>query len=299
MKVIVREQTIIYLYMEYAMSLESARKKMARLTGELSFGGGLAIAFSGGVDSAFLLKAAALALPPDKILALTATAAIFPGRERAEAESLAGELGLRHLRLDFEALAVPDLAANPPDRCYHCKLALFKQLKAAALDFGFARLADGSNLDDSGDFRPGAKAVRELGIISPLKAAGLSKAEIRLLSADLGLPTWNKPAFACLASRFPYGRPITGPALRQVESAEDYLLGLGFREIRVRHHGDLARIEVGADERPRFFDLNILDRIQAELQALGFSFVALDLGGYRSGSLNRDISEAIVDKYRQ
>ncbi len=274
-------------------------EKKRRLEERLRGLGRLAVAFSGGVDSAFLLKAAREVLPADRLLAITARAAIFPGREGAEAEQLAREMGVELLVLDFPALEVPEVAANPPDRCYHCKRALFQTLTAVARERGFSQLADGSNLDDTGDYRPGSTAIVEPGVASPLTEAGLSKAEIRLLSAELGQGTWNKPAFACLASRFPYGRAIEAGALRQVEAAEDYLLSQGLRDVRVRHHGEVARLEVGRDERRRFFDLDFLDRVQAELKGLGFAYVALDLGGYRPGNLNDGLSDSDREKFRQ
>lgn len=281
------------------MNPGTAQDKFRRLTERLKAAGRLALAFSGGVDSAFLLKAAALALPPENILAVTARAELFPRREGREAAELASALGLVHLVLDFDALSQPLVAANPPDRCYHCKKALFGDLIAAAAERGFPEVADGGNLDDADDYRPGARAVRELGVISPLKDAGLTKAEIRALSQEMNLPTWDKPAFACLASRFPYGRPITRAALARVEEAEDFLLSLGFKNIRVRSHDDLARLEVEAEDRPRFFDLAVMDLVDAKLRSLGFAFAALDLGGYRAGGLNSAVDQATRDKYRQ
>ena len=273
--------------------------KFKKLTENLAASGRLALAFSGGVDSAFLLKAARETLPPENILALTARADLFPRREAAEAAELAASLGLTHLIIDFDALAVPQVAANPPDRCYHCKRALFEKLLRAAAARGFPVVADGANLDDADDFRPGARAVRELGVVSPLKQAGLTKAEIRELSRYLGLPTWDKPAFACLASRFPYGQALTPEDLVRVEKAEDLLLSLGFKNIRVRSHGRVARLEVEPQDRPRFFSLELMDRLNADLKTLGFEFAALDLGGYRSGALNQSVDQTTLDQYRQ
>lgn len=273
--------------------------KLRHLLADLAGRGRLAVAFSGGVDSAFLLWAARRALPPADLLALTAQGPLFPRRESREAAELAEALGVSRLVLDFEALAVPLVAANPPDRCYHCKRALLERLTAAARERGFDLVADGGNLDDLDDFRPGARAVRELGIVSPLKEAGLTKTDIRRLSAENGLPTWDKPAFACLASRVPYGQALTRETLARVERAEDFLLALGFREVRVRCHDQVARLEVGADERSRFFDLNLMDRVHRELTALGFAFVALDLAGYQTGGLNRAVDQATRNKYNQ
>jgi len=274
-------------------------EKYQKLAAILTNYGRLALAFSGGVDSAFLLKAAREALPPENLLAITAGAVIFPGWEAREAAELAAGLGVRHLTVDFDALAAPRLADNPPDRCYHCKKALFQKMIGEADRQGFAVVADGGNLDDMDDYRPGARATRELGVVSPLKEAGLTKADIRKLSAGLGLTTWNKPAFACLASRFPYGQTITGDKLKMVERAEEFLLGLGFRELRVRHHGAMARIEVGSAERSRFFDETFMDQVERQLRSFGFDFVALDLGGFRSGGFNQAVDPATLDKYRQ
>ena len=274
-------------------------EKYEHLAETLKKYGRLALAFSGGVDSAFLLKSAREALPLESLLAVTARAAIFPGWESQEAAALTEALGVRHLVVDFDALATPHLADNPPDRCYHCKKSLFQKLIIEAEKLGFPVVADGGNLDDLDDFRPGARATRELGIVSPLKSAGLTKNDIRELSAGLNLPTWNKPAFACLASRFPYGQIITEDKLKMVERAEEYLLGRGFREVRVRHHGQVARIEVGSEERSRFFDEDFMSRVEKELRSFGFDFVALDLGGFRSGGFNRAVDQATMDKYKQ
>lgn len=261
--------------------------------------GRLAVAFSGGVDSAFLIRVARDLLPGDRLLALTVRSVLFPQWETREALELARNLGVPHLMLDIDALAAPELSANPPDRCYFCKQALFGRILSEARARGFEAVADGGNLDDLDDYRPGALAVRELGVLSPLREAGLGKAEIRRLSAEMGLGTWNKSAYACLASRVPYGQPLTRETLERVEKAEDFLLGLGFRELRVRCHERLARLEVGPEERSRFFDSQLMDRVHRELSALGFNFVTLDLAGYRSGSLNLDVEESDLIKYAQ
>ncbi len=274
--------------------LEQKLKKLdARLTGL----GRLAVAFSGGADSAFLLKAASRVLPAADILALTVKAEIFPAWEAAEAVALAADLKTEHVTLEVSALDVPEVAANPPDRCYHCKKNLFRYLLAEARRRGFTVLADGGNFDDQDDYRPGITAARELGVISPLAEAGLTKAEVREVSASWGLSTWDKPAYACLASRFPYGRALTREGLDQVERAEDFLRSLGFRELRVRHHGPVARIEVGGDERRRFFDEAFMDRTHDYIRSLGFAFVALDLAGYRSGGFNEAVPPAERKKY--
>ncbi|MDL2227034.1 ATP-dependent sacrificial sulfur transferase LarE, partial [Deltaproteobacteria bacterium OttesenSCG-928-M10] len=254
-------------------------QKYRKLKRKLKSLGRVALAFSGGTDSTLLLKACAEALEPGDILALTARAAIFPAWETREAEDLAALYGLRHLVADFDALAVPAVAANPPDRCYHCKYNLFQKLIFLAGEEGFTTLIDGANLDDQNDYRPGSRAAAELGVVSPLRAAGLTKADVRELSRKKDLPTWDKPAFACLASRFPYGQAITREKLAMVEQAEQYLIDLGFREIRVRHHGEVARLEVGRGERRRFFDDDFIDEVHRHLKAMGFAFVALDLAG--------------------
>jgi uncharacterized protein len=272
-------------------------QKLKALDERLAGLGRLAVAFSGGVDSAFLLKAASRVLPAANILALTVKAEIFPAWEAAEAAVLAAGLNVEHLMLELSVLEAPEVAANPPDRCYHCKKNVFQYLRTQARQRGFTVLADGGNFDDRDDYRPGTAAARELGVISPLAEVGLGKAEVREASAAWGLPTWNKPAYACLASRFPYGRALTREALGQVERAEDFLRSLGFRELRVRHHGAVARIEVGAGERRRFFDESLMDQVHGHMRSLGFAFVALDLAGYRSGGFNEAVSPAERKKY--
>lgn len=265
--------------------------KLERLRQILAETGRLAVAYSGGVDSVFLLRVAREVLPRGSLLALTARSSFFPQWETREAAELAQSLGVPQVTLDIDLLAIAEVAANPPDRCYFCKRSLMTAIMAEARSRGFELVADGGNLDDLSDYRPGLRAVSELGVVSPLKSAGLSKAEVRAFSAEMGLPTWNKPAFACLASRIPYGQPLTAETLARVEKAEDFLLAQGFREVRVRCHGRLARLEVGAEEIPRFFDLQLMSLVHRELLSLGFSFVALDLAGYRVGSLNCELDE--------
>lgn len=244
----------------------------------------LAVAFSGGVDSTLLLYAAREALG-SKAVAITATPSYVPGRERREAAAFCREHGIEQIILDVDGLSIPGFRDNPPDRCYICKKALFTEMLRAAEERGIAHLAEGSNLDDMGDYRPGLKALAELEIMSPLKAAGMTKADIRAISRELGLPTADKPSYACLASRFVYGETITEEKLAMVEKAEDYLIGLGFRQVRVRIHGeDLARIEVTPEEMAQAFYLK--DDITAELRRTGFRYVTLDLAGYRTGSMN-------------
>jgi uncharacterized protein len=248
----------------------------------------VAVAYSGGVDSTFLLKTAHDVLR-EKAVALTARSATYPGREFRQAVEFAQEIGAMHVVIDSNELEIDGFSDNPPNRCYLCKKELFSKITQWARENAILHVADGSNTDDLGDYRPGAQAARELGIVSPLQEAGLHKDDIRILSKQAGLPTWDKPAFACLASRFPYGQRITPEKLAQVERCEQFLFDLGFRQVRVRHHGDVARLEVSAGERRKFFDAALMDRIYEKFRMLGFLYVALDLRGYRTGSLNEAI----------
>ena len=261
-------------------------QKMKTLEKILAGYGRLAVAFSGGVDSTFLLKVASLTLSPSQVVAVTAHALVVPAREVAEATALARAMGVEQLEVEVDLLGDPLIASNPIDRCYNCKKLILESLLARVKSRQIIIMADGSNVDDDGDYRPGARAVKELGVRSPLKKAGMTKADIRNLSAYLDLPTWNKPAYACLASRIPYGEPLTPKNLRQVEEAEDYLHDLGFKQARVRHHGPVARLEVESHERCRFLNEKLMEQVNHRLKLLGFDFVALDLAGYQVGSLN-------------
>ena len=261
-----------------------AQEKLQVLQEELRRLGSVVIAFSGGVDSTFLLQVAHLTLG-EKALALTARSGVVPQRDLREAEAFCTKYGIRHLYFDFDELAVPGFAENPPDRCYICKKTLFSNFLRIAKEHG-AVLCEGSNMDDLGDYRPGLKALAELDVHSPLRVAQLSKAEIRFLSHELQLPTWDKPSFACLASRFVYGERITAEKLAAVDKAEQLLWELGFKQFRVRVHGNLARIEVLPDELQRALAEPVRSTLHNKLQEYGFDYVTLDLLGYRTGSMN-------------
>lgn len=220
----------------------------------------IAVAYSGGVDSTFLLKVAHDMLDENAI-AVTARSATYPEREFRQAVEFAQKIGARHVVIDSEELELNGFSDNPPNRCYLCKKELFSKTIQWARQNGIRHVADGSNIDDLGDYRPGTEAAKEQGVARPLQEAGLNKNEIRILSKEMGLPTWDKPAFACLASRFPYGQKITREKLQQVDQGEQFLIDLGFRQVRVRHHGDGARLEVSADDRCKFFDTALMDRI--------------------------------------
>ena len=243
------------------------------------------VAFSGGVDSAYLGWIATKALGP-AALCITADSPSYPDRHRQLALRTAREFGLRHEIIRTGELDRPDYRANPTNRCYYCKHELYTVLTRIAADRGFAMVADGSNADDRGDYRPGRQAAREFGVRSPLDDIGLTKSEIRRLARSAALPVWDEPASACLSSRIPYHSEVTGDKLRMIERAEDVLHDLGFRVCRVRHHDTIARIEVARDELPRALDPSIRDRIVHELRALGYQHVTVDLQGYRMGSLN-------------
>ncbi|MFZ5568783.1 MAG: ATP-dependent sacrificial sulfur transferase LarE [Thermodesulfobacteriota bacterium] len=245
----------------------------------------LLVAFSGGADSTLLLAAAREVLQ-DRVVAITAVSAIHPMEERNHAVETAFRLGARHILHETSELTIPEFAANPKNRCYICKQYLFAAFRQVARNMGLAAVAHGVTMDDLNDYRPGLMAAAELGIAAPLVEAGLTKAEVRRLSREMSLPTWNRPAMACLATRVPYGTPITEETLRSIGLAERILLDQGFSMCRVRHHGEIARIEVPAEEIGRLLDGENRLRIVAELKKLGFAYVVCDLTGYVSGSMN-------------
>ncbi len=270
--------------------IDKTTLKFLALKEQLEKLGTLLVAFSGGVDSTFLAKVAHDVLG-DKCLAVTARSETYPAHEQKEAEELACRLRLRHKFIYTSELGIPGFSENQPDRCYHCKMELFKTLLKIAESYGFKYVADGSTVDDLSDFRPGSRAAKELNVISPLRAAGIHKAEIRSLSREMGLSTWNKPSYACLASRIPYHEPITQEKLKQIDQAETFLRGFGLMECRVRHHGTIARIEVPARDLPRFVS-ELREQTIAYFKELGFTYTVLDLTGYRTGSMNEALKLA-------
>ncbi len=269
----------------------SLHAKMAKLQALLTEMDQVVVAFSGGVDSTFLLKVARDCLGPHRVIALTATSPTYPDFEFQQACELAREIGVEQIVIESNELEIPGFADNPPRRCYHCKYELFSLCLEQARARGFATVLDGSNLDDLGDYRPGRDAVKELEVRSPLLEAELTKDDIRALSKELGLKTWDKQAFACLSSRFPYGTKITLERLRQIDSCETFLRENGFKNYRVRYHAEIARIEVAPAEIQRLFDDQLRESLVAAFKQAGFTFVTLDLQGYRTGSMNATLPE--------
>lgn len=286
-----------------APSSSVADAKARRLFAWLADTDSLIVAFSGGADSAYLAWAATRALG-DRALCVTADSPSYPDRHRRLALDLARQFGLQHQIIHTEELDLPEYRANPTNRCYFCKHTLYSALTRMATERGIAAVADGSNADDRGDYRPGRQAAREFGVRSPLDEVGLTKAEIRDLSRQASLPTWDEPASACLSSRIPYHSAVTDEKLRMIERAEGALHAMGFRVCRVRHHDlpaagsdgspALARLELGREEMPRLLDPAVMDRVHVELAAVGYRHVTLDLRGYRMGSLNEGLHLRVV-----
>lgn len=276
-------------------SSSNIQAKYRRLKGILEEMGSVLVAFSGGVDSSFLLKTAHEVLR-DEVFAVIASSETYPEKEKEEAIKIAQYLNVRYKIIRTLELENPDFVNNSPQRCYFCKRVLFSRLKEIAEDEGISCVIDGANLEDTGDYRPGSIAAEELGIRSPLKEARFIKSEIRELSKQLGLPTWNKPSMACLASRFPYYMRIDMKSLKRVSQAEDFLRALGFSQIRVRHHGQIARIEIEPKEFPEIMEKGVREKIVKTLKKLGYTYITIDLAGYRTGSMNEPLSSAVRRK---
>lgn len=253
--------------------------------------GSVAVAFSSGVDSTFLLKAVLEALGRDNVIAVTASSCSFPARELKEAKEFCEKNGVRQIICKSEELDIDGFRQNPKNRCYLCKHELFEKIWEIARQNGMNAVAEGSNMDDNGDYRPGLIAVSELGVSSPLRQAELYKEEIRELSREMGLPTWDKQSFACLSSRFVYGETISEKKLGMVDKAEQLLLDMGFHQVRVRIHGNIARIEVLPDEITKIVEEDNRTKIVNQLKSYGFDYVTLDLLGYRTGSMNETLDE--------
>lgn len=271
-------------------AVQSIQDKLVQLKTYLKSLGRVAVAFSGGVDSTFLLKAAQDVLG-DQVIAITAKPRSFPDREMNEAKAFCRDQGIRHFVCKFNELEIEGFCENQPNRCYLCKKELFGKIAQIAEKQKIPYIVEGSNLDDDGDYRPGLAAVSELGVKSPLRQAGLYKKEIRELSKEMGLPTWKKPSFACLSSRVPYGEKIMEEKLEMIDRAEQLLLDRGFQQVRVRIHGRLARIEVLPEELEKLIEKNTRQEIITNFKSYGFAYVSIDLEGYRTGSMNETLQK--------
>ena len=269
---------------------EKARSKKDDLIHYIENLGSLVVAYSGGVDSTFLLAVAHQVLG-EKVLAATATSATYPSQEKEEAVQFATKQGINHVVFESDETCLPAFSENSPDRCYHCKKLLSQELLQIAKERGISNIALAANIDDLGDYRPGITAAEEMGMIEPLMEVKLTKEEIRFLSKEMALPTWDKPAMACLASRIPYGEPVTDEKLKMVEEAESFLAGNGFWQFRVRHHGDVARIEVDISDLKKMMDITLREKIVERFKEIGFLHIALDLEGYVTGSMNRVLNK--------
>lgn len=270
--------------------MDTLQEKKEKLESIISDMGSVAVAFSGGVDSTFLLKTAH-GLLGGRAVAMTALPLSFPAREAEAAERFCRDEGIKHITVTTDEMSIEGFAQNPPDRCYLCKRHIFTKIIDVAAKVGLSCVADGTNAGDAGTYRPGLAALRELGIRSPLLEAGLDKAEIRTLSKELGLPGWNRQSMSCLYTRFAYGDTLTKEKLGMVEKAEQRLLDLGFRRVRVRVHGNIARIETDLSELGRLTDPEISVPLDSYMRELGFTYVTADLGGYESGSMDRELGE--------
>lgn len=271
------------------------QEKYQKLQDNLRSFKNVAVAFSSGVDSTFLLKVAVDTLGTDKVIAITACSCLFPKREQKEAEMFCQQNGIRQIVFQSKGLEIDGIRQNPSNRCYLCKQALLKDMIAIAAENNINIVVEGSNMDDCGDYRPGMMAVKELGVISPLRLAEFYKAEIRELSKQLGLSTWDKPSIACLASRFVYGETISEERLVMVDRAEQRLLEMGFEQVRVRVHGQqdkaaIARIEVMPEEFSKLVEGEVREQVYRDFKEIGFAYVALDLNGYRTGSMNETLN---------
>ncbi len=260
-------------------------KKLDKLRNMLKELGSVAVAYSGGVDSNFLLKVASDTLG-ENVMAVTLHAMMHSNREIEESIEYAKTFNVKHVVVKMDNFNIKEFIENGPKRCYYCKRAVFSKVKEIANENNIKYIVDGTNLDDLSDYRPGLKAIEELSVVSPLKECGLTKDDIRALSKEMNLKTFNKPAFACLATRIPCGTKITDEKLRMIEKSEEYLMSIGFDQFRVRLHEDIARIEVGKNELDKFFSNDILDKTNNKLKEFGFKYVTLDMGGYKMGSTN-------------